>query len=100
MKIDHSYSFPSGILQFPRLLSHSANKEPVANIIHKEPPVSRGAYLKRLLTTRLLLMAYFTKHSHSIILIHHGGKQDILVRISIMQLSFHRIHIRKCTNIA
>jgi hypothetical protein len=33
-------------------------------------------------------MVYFTMHSQSIVLIHHGGKQGILVRISIMQLSF------------
>jgi hypothetical protein len=34
-------------------------------------------------------MAYITKHSHSIGLTpSEGGKQGILVRISIMQLSF------------
>jgi hypothetical protein len=33
-------------------------------------------------------MTSITKHSHSIGLLHRGGKQGILVRISIMQLGF------------
>jgi hypothetical protein len=41
--------------------------------------------------------AYFTKHSHSIVLIHRGGKQGILVRVSLVHLSFHEIPIHKCT---
>jgi hypothetical protein len=99
MKIDHSHSIPTGILHFPlvaHLVSHRGNKEPVTNITHIEPPVCRGAYSEGLLTTQLLLISYFTKHSHSIVLIHCGGKQGILVRISTMQLSFHKTPIRKC----
>jgi hypothetical protein len=40
---------------------------------------------------------YFTKHSHSSVLVHRGGNQGILVSVSLMQLSFHKIPIRKCT---
>jgi hypothetical protein len=71
-----------------------------SNIIHIEPPSWEGTYREWLLTTRLLPVAYFTKHSHSIVLIHRGGNQGILVGFSLMQLSFHRIPIRKCTTIA
>jgi hypothetical protein len=48
--------------------------------------VSRGAYRERLSTTRLLRMAYNTKHSHTIVLYSSWGKQDILVRMIKMQL--------------
>jgi hypothetical protein len=46
------------------------------------------AYRERLSTTRLLLMAYITKYSHSIGLTLTWGKHGILVRVSKMQLSF------------
>jgi hypothetical protein len=42
-------------------------------------------------------VAHLTKHSHSIVLIHRGGNRGILVRVSLKQLSFHKIPIRKCT---
>jgi hypothetical protein len=48
----------------------------------------KGPYHEWLPTTRPLPIACITKHNHSIVLTHHGGKQGILVMISIMQLSF------------
>jgi hypothetical protein len=42
-------------------------------------------------------VAYISKHSHSIILIHRGGKQGIRVRVTLMHLSFHRTLLHKCT---
>jgi hypothetical protein len=88
--------FSTALLLAPPGLTWSHNL--IANINHIEPPVSRGAYRDCLFTTWLLPKAYITKHSHSIILIPlWGGKQDILVRVFLMQLSFHRIPICKCT---
>jgi hypothetical protein len=49
MKRDHSHSFPSSILHFPLVArpgSHRANREPITNIIHIEPPVIRGGLLR------------------------------------------------------
>jgi hypothetical protein len=68
-----------------------------SNIIHIEPPSWEATYREWLSTTRLQPVAYFTNHSHSILLIHRGSNQGILVGVSLMQLSFHRIPIRKCT---
>jgi hypothetical protein len=51
-----------------------------------QPPKIRGPYHEQLSTTRLLLMAYITKHSHSIILFPSWGKEGIHLRISIVQL--------------
>jgi hypothetical protein len=48
--------------------------------------MSMGPYREWLSTTRLPPIAYNTKHSHSNVLIHRGGKQGILVRGFVMQL--------------
>jgi hypothetical protein len=54
-------------------------------------------YRECLSTTRLLLVTYFSRHSHSIVLIHCGVIKVYLKGVFPMQLSFHKIPIRKCT---
>jgi hypothetical protein len=49
----------------------SDHSHPFTNINHIEPPSCEGAYRERLSITRLLPMAYNTKHSHSNVLDHH-----------------------------
>jgi hypothetical protein len=74
----HSHSFPSDILHFPLVATSGltlSQQEPVANKINIEPPSWEGAYHEWLSTTRLLPVAYISKHSHSIILIHRGDNK-------------------------
>jgi hypothetical protein len=64
--------FPSSILHFSQvappdlILCHNL----IVNINHIEPPSREGAaYHERLSITRLLPMAYITKHSHMCIVV-------------------------------
>jgi hypothetical protein len=82
-------SFPSSIPHFPLVapLGLTISHEPFNNINHIDPPLWEGVYRERLLTTRLLPLAYNTKHSHSSVLNPSWGKQGTFVKeISLMQL--------------
>jgi hypothetical protein len=70
LPIQYSPLFPSCPAQ-----SHRRQQEPVANIIHIEPPSWEGAYREWLSTTRLLPVAYISRYSQSIVLIYCGGNK-------------------------
>jgi hypothetical protein len=84
--------FPSGILYFPLVappglnlwhILQEKNHKPHRASIGRKGPIGRG-----LSTTRLLPIAYTTKHSILSLLTFHRCKQGSHVRVSIMQLSF------------
>jgi hypothetical protein len=98
----HSPSFPSSILHFalialpvPNYADHS-----IILLNQIEPPSIERAYRERIATTRLLPIAYTTKHSILSLYFFHRGKQSGLVRVFLVQLGFHQTPILKCTIMA
>jgi hypothetical protein len=66
MKTDHSPTFPTGILHFPIVAPPDLILVPQSDyyiINHIDLHQEKGSYRERFLTTRLLLIAYTTKHS-------------------------------------
>jgi hypothetical protein len=55
---------------------------------------------ERIPTSRLLPVAYTTKHSMLSLCFFHRGKQIGLVRVFLVQLGFHQTAILKCTTMA
>jgi hypothetical protein len=64
------------------------------------PSLQKGPYRERIPTTRLLLIAYPTKHSILSLSFFHRGNQSGLVRVLLVQLGFHQTPTLKCTVMA
>jgi hypothetical protein len=62
--------------------------------------LAKGPYREQIPTTRLLQIAYTTKHSGLSLSFFHRGTQSGLVRVFLMQLGFHQTPILKCTIMA
>jgi hypothetical protein len=97
---DHSPSFPSNILHFPLIAPPDLQLcQPFDHFAepHRTSIDEKGPYRERIPTTRLLLIAYTTKHSTLSLCFIHRGKQSGLVRVFFVQLGFHQTHVLKCT---
>jgi hypothetical protein len=92
IRSDHPPSFSSSILHFP--LSAPPDLQLCQPFNHLAKPhrtsiIRKGHYHERIPTTRLLLIAYPTKHSILSLCFFHRNKQGGLVRVLLVQLGFH-----------
>jgi hypothetical protein len=96
-------TFPSSVLHSPLIGPARSHIESQSDRYHKSHrtiseyggPITSGYqpvgfYQWPILLSIAILSFHF----------HHGGKQGILARVFLMQLSFHRIPIHKCITIA
>jgi hypothetical protein len=96
---DHSPSFPSSILHFPLIAPPGLHLcQPFDHLVRSTYDLhrSKGPYHKRIPTTRLLPIAYTTKHSLLSLSFFHRGKQNGLVRVFLVRPRFHQTPILKC----
>jgi hypothetical protein len=103
IRSDHSPSFPSSIIHFPKIAPPGLQLcQPFNHLAkpHRTSIVRKGSYHERILTTHLLLIAYPTKHIILSLCFFHRGKQSGLVRGFLMKLGFHQTPILKCTVMA
>jgi hypothetical protein len=86
-----SSSFPSSILHFPLIAPPGLKFCNFSSNSLKPHGTSKvgGSYRERLSITRLLPIAYTTKHSILSSSFFHGVKQSGLVRVFLVQLWFH-----------
>jgi hypothetical protein len=97
---DHSPSFPSNILHFFLIAPPGLELyQPFDHLAkpHRTSIIRKWPYHEWISTTRLLPIAYPTKHSILSLCIFHRGKQSGLVRVFLVQLGFHQTPILKCT---
>jgi hypothetical protein len=88
----HSPSFPSSILHFSLIAMSSLQLCQSFNHLaklHRTSIDRKGSYCERISITRLLLIAYTTKHSILSLYFFHRGKQNGLVSVFLVQLGFH-----------
>jgi hypothetical protein len=88
----HSPSFPSSILHFSLIAMSSLQLCQSFNHLaklHRTSIDRKGSYCERISITRLLLIAYTTKHSILSLYFFHRGKQSGLVSVFLVQLGFH-----------
>jgi hypothetical protein len=103
IRSDHSPSFPSCILHFPLIASPSLQLcQPCDHLTkpHRASIVRKGPYCKLIPTTRLLPIAYPTKHSILSLCLFHRGKQSGVVKGFLVHLGFYQTPILKCTVMA
>jgi hypothetical protein len=82
IRSDHSPSFPSNILHFSLIAPPGLQLcQPFDHLAkpHRSSIIRKGPYRKRIPTTRLLPIAYPTKHSILSYCFFHRGKQSGLV---------------------
>jgi hypothetical protein len=93
-------TFPSSILHFPLIAPLGLQLCHLGNNLakpHRTSIVRKGSYREQIPTTRLLPIAYPTKHSILSLRFFHRGKQSDLLRVFLVQLGFHQTPILKCT---
>jgi hypothetical protein len=100
IRSDHSPSLPSSILHFPLFAPPGLQLcQPFNHLAepHRTSINRNGIYRERIPATRLLPIAYTTKHSILSFCFIHRGKQSGLVWVFLVQLGFHKTPILKCT---
>jgi hypothetical protein len=100
IRSDHSSSFPSNILHFPLIapfgLQLCQSFDHLAKP-HRTSIDKKGPYHERIPASRLLPIAYTTKHSVLSLYFFHRCKKSCLVRVFLVQLGFHQTPILKST---
>jgi hypothetical protein len=97
---DHSPYFPSSFLHFSLIVPPGLQLcQPFDHLAkpHRVSIVRKWSYHERILVTRLLLIAYPTKHNILSLSFYHRGKQSGLIRVFLVQLGFYQTPILKCT---
>jgi hypothetical protein len=92
IRLDHSLSILSSIPHCPLIAPPSLQLcQPFDHLAkpHRSSIIRKGPYRERLSTTRLLPIAYTTKHSILSLCFFHRGKQSSIVRVFVVQLGFH-----------
>jgi hypothetical protein len=93
IRSDHSSFFPSSILHFPLIAPPDLQLcQPFDHLLnHIGPPSIERALSRVIPTTRLLSIAYTTKHSILSLYFLHRGEQSGLVRVFLVQLGFLKL---------
>jgi hypothetical protein len=96
---DHSHSFPSSILPFPRPVFNYSNIL-IILLNHIGPPSIERVLSQVDSNHSTSTVAYTTKHSMLSLSFFHRCKQSSLVRMFWVQLGFHQTFLLQCTIMA